>query len=209
MLTRRILNELGLLLSLEKIHTLKKFKNFLYASNNNLNLTRVPPSDFTVKHVIDSLLLAPFLNLLSPKTVLDFGTGGGFPGVPLAIFLPRIKFFLFDKSAKKTKYLRKARDNLQLDNVSVLEEVQRCDCVVSRAVAGTNELIQLTKDCFSLCGLALKSEKVLQELRGISGYFFNVYAHELRDFPLRTRVIVYSPQRILLEVPNFKIIYSG
>jgi len=111
------------------------------------NLTAVRETEqMVVLHLLDSLSLLPHLG--AAKSVLDVGTGPGFPGIPLAIARPELEFALLDSSHKKCTFLEQARAELGLRNVTVVcERVeqwqpgQRFDAVVSRAFAELSDFI--------------------------------------------------------------------
>ena len=98
------------------------------------------------KHVLHSLSIAALFSFRSGGQVLDIGTGGGFPGIPLAIYFPEVHFHLVDSIGKKLRVIEAAVEKLQLTNVTVqhirAEEIKgrRFDCVVSRAVAPLKDL---------------------------------------------------------------------
>lgn len=94
------------------------------------------------KHILHSLSIAAVADFRAKTRVLDIGTGGGFPGVPLAIFYPDVEFVLCDSINKKLNVVRAIKDELKLDNVEVVwqraEEIKQknsFDFTVSRAVA--------------------------------------------------------------------------
>lgn len=90
--------ENGIEVTPEQISLLDRFKARMYELNQVMNLTRVPESEFEVRHAIDSLLIAPFI---APGcSVLDIGTGPGFPAWPLALMRPDLKVTALDGSAK-------------------------------------------------------------------------------------------------------------
>lgn len=206
--TTKVLSALGIQPSSDHLSRLARFKSLLYQENQKLNLTRIPETEFFKRHVVDSLLLLPFLKILQPESVLDFGSGAGLPGVPLAIFLETCEFWLYDKSPKKTQYLRKVE--CLSPNIRVITELNRqFDIVVSRAVAKTSELIKLTHGLYKKLALSLKSRHVLDELsQGRPKLHVTVYQHILEDYDFNTHVLVYGVEPINLTVPNFTQVFS-
>jgi len=97
-------------------------------------------------HVLHSLGIVPYYPFREGSEILDLGTGGGFPGIPLAIFYPGVRFTLIDGTAKKLKVVRAVADHLQLRNINVkhtrAEELQgKYDMVVTRAVASADKIL--------------------------------------------------------------------
>ena len=115
--------------------------------NNKINvISRKDIGSLYEKHVLHSLAIAAAFTWEKGAGVLDIGTGGGFPGIPLAILFPDVQFHLVDSIGKKIKVVEAVRDAIGLTNVSVqhgrAEEIKnrKFDAVVSRAVAPLNEL---------------------------------------------------------------------
>lgn len=120
--------------------------------NRHINLTAITDRDeFIRKHYIDSLLCCGSAEFLKAESIIDVGTGGGFPGVPLAIAFPEKNFLLMDSLNKRLKVIDELTANIGIDNVNTLhgraEEMARknelresFDLCVSRAVANMSTL---------------------------------------------------------------------
>ena len=115
------------------------------------------------KHVLHSLSIAAVVNFPPGTEIIDIGTGGGFPGVPLAIFFPDTKFHLVDSINKKLKIIEEVKTTIGLNNVTTqhtrAEDItnRKFDFVVSRAVAPL-------KDLWKWSNPLLKSGKYMQEI---------------------------------------------
>lgn len=114
--------------------------------NRAYNLTAVrDPAEMVTRHLLDSLAIAP---LLCGQRLLDVGTGGGLPGVPMAIVFPERAFHLLDSNGKKTRFLFQVKTALRLDNMTVhqarVESFQSdlpYDAVLSRAFASLQDMV--------------------------------------------------------------------
>lgn len=165
-----------LVLSQQQLDQLSHFLNLLLAANREMNLTRIDTlAEAEVGHVGDSLTLLPFL----PKTdfaLADVGSGGGVPGIPLAIVRPDTRVMLIESTQKKAAFLENTIRQIGLSNVRVsthrAEDEARgaaresFDVVIARALAAMNVLVEWCLPLVKVGGklLAMKGGKISQEL---------------------------------------------
>ena len=120
--------------------------------NEQINvISRKDLANFYERHVLHSLGIAKVYSFASGAVVLDVGTGGGFPGIPLAILFPETNFVLVDSIGKKIKVVEQVRDGLELQNVKVTNAraetiTGHYDFIVSRAVAQMETFVRWVKN---------------------------------------------------------------
>ena len=176
--------------------------------NSKINvISRKDIENLYEHHVIHSLAIAEILRFQPGSTILDVGTGGGFPGVPLAILFPECQFTLIDSIGKKIKVGTEISNAIGLKNITlkhlrVQEEKGKYDFVVSRAVMPLDDLVKLVKKNVSnkhnnalpnglicLKGGELQHEvlpyKNIAELYELSDYFQEEF--------FKTKKVVYVP----------------
>jgi 16S rRNA (guanine527-N7)-methyltransferase len=169
-------NRAHLVLTDPQLRQLAKYLDLLSAANERMNLTRITDrSAAEVQHVGDALTLLPYLPTGSHQ-LADVGSGGGVPGLPLAIARPDLRVVLIESTKKKAVFLRQAVLSLGLGNVSVLdvraEDVGRSmdreqfDVAVVRAVATMNWLAEWCLPLLKTGGkmLAMKGQRITDEL---------------------------------------------
>lgn len=133
------------------------------------------------RHVLHSLAIARFFNFPAQSNILDIGTGGGFPGIPLAIFFPEVQFLLVDSIAKKISVVNEVTKALGLDNVKAIQARaetinSKFNFVVSRAVADFSQLVTWT-------GKLIEKKPVFSSPNGIIGLKGGNLSDELKNFP--------------------------
>jgi len=177
----------------------------------NLKINVVSRKDIEelyLRHVLHSLAIAKFISFNPGAQVLDVGTGGGFPGIPLAILFPETQFTLVDAIGKKIKVVQEIVDGLGLENVRAIhqrveEDNNEYDFVVSRAVAAMPTFMRWIKGRIKKVSehpikngvLYLKGGDLgeeLQDYRTVQIYSLMDYYKE--DF-FETKKLVYLPQK--------------
>lgn len=131
------------------IHLATLHLELIEETNRFMNLTRITgPREAAIKHVLDSVL--PWRLFVTAKTVLDAGTGAGFPGIPLSVVLPDTQFVLAESVQKKARFVAMAVQKLGIGNVTIRPEraedvlkSERFEMVTGRAVAPLSRALPL------------------------------------------------------------------
>jgi len=173
-------------LSTLQVAQFSKLLNLYTIWNNQINvISRKDLDNFYERHVLHSLGIAKVYSFQPGTTVLDVGTGGGFPGIPLAILFPETNFVLVDSIGKKIKVVNEVATALGLTNVQAhhlrAEQVKGTfDFVISRAVTAMPVFVEWVKnkikkgkasDGFSNGILYLKGGDLAEEFKGLPGKF--------------------------------------
>ena len=138
-------------LSKKQITQFSELKNLYNYWNSRINVISRKDIIFLYeRHVLHSLAIAKVINFVAGTSVLDIGTGGGFPGIPLAILFPECEFFLLDSIGKKIKVVNAIVNELKLTNVKAVQNraenlKQKFDFVVSRGVTSFLDFANLIR----------------------------------------------------------------
>ena len=111
----------GIQLSDEQVTMFRSYSSMLKERNKVVNLTAITEDeDIAVKHFLDSLTLYPYIQELKGKSLVDIGTGAGFPGIPLKIVCPDLKITLVDSLIKRVAFLNDVVDELGLKDINAI-----------------------------------------------------------------------------------------
>lgn len=141
-------------LSDDQINKFGELKKLYIEWNEKINvISRKDTENFYERHVLHSLAIAKVIQFEAGSKILDIGTGGGFPGIPLAILFPKCEFILVDSIGKKIKVVNEIALALSLSNVRGIHERaekidQKFDFVVSRAVTSMPVFLNWAKNKF-------------------------------------------------------------
>lgn len=169
-------------LSAEKISAFERLGNLYSEWNEKINLiSRKDIDSLYQKHILHSLSIAKFLGFKPGTKILDIGTGGGFPGIPLSIMFPESRFHLVDSIGKKIMVVKNIIEELNLNNTLGFHcraetMPYKYDFIVSRAVSSFPDFMILVKD-----KLASKSFNSIKN--GVIYLKGGDFAEEIKTFP--------------------------
>lgn len=182
---------------------LLKYLALMQKWNKAYNLTAIrDPHDMVVKHLLDSLTIVPWVK---GPNLLDIGTGGGLPGIPLAIMFPHLNITLLDSNGKKTRFLQQVKTELELNNVTVVHaraEQFHPECpfaqIVSRAFSALELFVDLALPRLAEHGqmLAMKGQMPAEEIATLQQ---KVEGMQLDVIPLAVPMLAEARHLILIQ----------
>ena len=166
-------------ISQEKLEIYRSLYGIYKDLNDKVNLiSRKDFENFYLHHIIHSLSITKFELIKDENNIIDLGTGGGLPGIPLAIYYNRKNFLLVDSIRKKITAVDKIINKINAENISTLNNRAenldiKADIIICRSVSSVDNLIQWTKGLLNDKGrlILLKGGNVNKELKNISSRF--------------------------------------
>lgn len=166
-------------ISQEKLEIYRSLYGIYKDLNDKVNLiSRKDFENFYLHHIIHSLSITKFELIKDENNIIDLGTGGGLPGIPLAIYYNRKNFILVDSIKKKISAVNKIINKINAKNISTLKNRAenldiKADIIICRSVSSVDNLIQWTKGLLNDEGrlILLKGGNVNKELKNISSRF--------------------------------------
>tara|TARA_B100002019_G_scaffold202002_1_gene175093 strand:- start:4175 stop:4789 length:615 start_codon:yes stop_codon:yes gene_type:complete len=166
-------------ISQEKLEIYRSLYDLYKDLNDKVNLiSRKDFENFYLHHIIHSLSITKFELIKDENNIIDLGTGGGLPGIPLAIYYNRKNFLLVDSIRKKISAVDKIINKINAKNISTLNNRAenldiKADIIICRSVSSVDNLIQWTKGLLNDKGrlILLKGGNVNKELKNISSRF--------------------------------------
>jgi 16S rRNA (guanine527-N7)-methyltransferase len=210
------MNAIGIELNQKQKDQFLIYYNLLIEWNKNINLTAITDfDDVMLKHFADSLLVSKVYDMNTVNTLIDVGTGAGFPGIPIKIIFPHIEVVLLDSLNKRIKFLNEVIEKLGLDSISAIHDraedighnvIHRnhYDLCVSRAVANLATLSEYCLPLVKVKGrfISFKSGDILEELEN-SKRAIEVLGGEIKNCPV-LNLIDTDIQRSFVVINKFK-----
>jgi 16S rRNA (guanine527-N7)-methyltransferase len=190
-LIQEAIHERGMQLLPDALDRFRLYQDQLIKWNQKINLiSKKDETRIVTRHFLESIGILTVSHFSKDIRVLDLGTGGGFPGLPMKIIRPDLKMILVEATQKKVNFLKQLVDLLQLDNVDIIPEriesvnkqIQPVDIVVSRAVANIDLLIRWSLPCMRAGGklITVKGVDFEKEMRLVKAKLNRYRIQDLR-----------------------------
>ena len=215
---KQISKDINIKIDDEQAEKFYNYMNSLLEWNEKINLTAITePNDIIIKHFVDSLTINKYIEL--NKSLIDIGTGAGFPGIPLGLIRADSKILLVDSLNKRINFLEKMCDSLKLKNVNTkharVEELahnlnyrEKFDYATSRAVASLNVLLEymlpfVNKDGYCICmkssNASAEIEQAKKALEVLGGKIERVDEFNLPGTDINRTIIIVKKIRNTLD----------
>ena len=209
---------IGVSLNEEELEKFYNYKNLVVEWNEKINLTAITDDlEFIVKHFIDSITINKYIE--ENKTIIDIGTGAGFPGIPLKILNKDNNIVLFDSLNKRLRVLEDIIEKIELKNIKTLhgraeetfknkEHREKYDIATSRAVAALNVLVELMLPAVKVGGICicmkgnnaeLEIDEAKKAIKELGGEIINVEKIILPELNLERNIVIIKK---IKQTPN-------
>lgn len=186
----------------DQIKKLVELESLVREWNTKINvISRKDTDNIFVHHILHSLAIAKVKRFKSHEQVLDVGTGGGFPGIPLAIMFPETKFTLVDSIEKKITVVKGISESLHLANVEAFKVraellPPKYDCIVSRAVTAFPDFVKMTRNALNPKSaehsiIYLKGGDFEEELKTMKNYSITNISDFFDEDFFKTKKVIY------------------
>lgn len=211
----KYLEKMNISLLKEQYEQFYAYMELLIEWNEKMNLTAITdPKEIILKHFVDSLTIAKYVK--EDKSIIDMGTGAGFPGIPIKIYRKDVKVVLADSLNKRIKFLDEVIDKLKLENVETIhcraEELgknkqyrEKFDYATSRAVANLSTLseylmpfVKLNGKCIFMKTIEVEEEleKAKKAIKTLGGKVEKVDKFEIPESDLGRSIIIVKKEKI-------------
>ena len=211
----KYLAKMNISLLKEQYEQFYAYMELLIEWNEKMNLTAITdPKEIILKHFVDSLTIAKYVK--EDKSIIDMGTGAGFPGIPIKIYRKDVKVVLADSLNKRIKFLDEVIDKLKLENVETIhcraEELgknkqyrEKFDYATSRAVANLSTLseylmpfVKLNGKCIFMKTIEVEEEleKAKKAIKTLGGKIEKVDKFEIPESDLGRSIIIVKKEKI-------------
>lgn len=212
--------EFGITLTEKQVQQFETLRDFLIEENEKYNLTGISdPREIEIKHFLDSLSVLPYMSP-ETKSLIDIGSGAGFPGLPIAIARPNIKVTCLESTGKKTEFIKRAIEKIGLSNVSIIngraEEAgmknvyrEYFDVALARAVAGLPTLLEYALPFVQVGGIFIAQKSTSETiensgnaLKELSGTIIKIVPVNIPNLSPRQLVIVEKTKQTPKQYPR-------